>query len=471
MSDTRALVLGLDLGTTEVRAGLFDLDGRPVAITRRPIRTARGADGAAEQDPAEWWAAIVAAVGELGEARLRARAVCPVGQGPTLVVVDGDGEPVRPAVTWMDRRPPRSVPGDPDGVAGFTLRPPILWLAEHEPAAVARAKWLLNTWDWVALRLCGVAAASLQPGESPLGAAAVAAVADRLPEGVPVGTDLGGLTTAAAVELGLLAGTRVIAGTNDGAATIVGAGAREPGDAVDVGGASGGLAIIATRPVHLAGVYSAPSLVPGRWVLGGAMMAIGASLTWLCSQVLGDRWSMDELFAAADAIAPGADGLVFLPYLAGERSPIWDEHARGVFCGLRLNHDRGHLVRAVLEGGALALRHVATPILSAGLPIHELRLAGRPASSRTWAQIKSDVLGVPTVAPVVLDAAVLGAAAIAAVGGGLVVDLAHAASRMRGDRERFTPRDEARAVYDRVYAVYVDLYPALRPAFQALAHL
>lgn len=460
------LVLGLDLGTTEVRAGLFDLDGRPGGIARRAYETTRGPDGAAEQDPADWWRAIVAAVGELGPARSAAVAVAAVGQGPTLVAVDAAVAAVRPAITWMDRRPPRTVPDDPDGVAGFTLRPPILWLESEESAAVARARWLLNTWEWVALRLSGVAAASLGPGEAPL---AVASLADRLPGGVPVGTDLGPITEAVAAELGLAPGTRVVSGTNDGSATIVGAGAVEPGDAVDVGGASGGLAVIADRALNLPGLYSAPSLFPGRWILGGAMMAIGASLTWLRTQVLDDRWTTDELLVAAATVAPGADGLVFLPYLAGERSPIWDGQARGVLFGLRLDHGRAHLVRAVLEGGALALRHVAAPITAAGLPIRELRLAGRPASSRTWTQIKADVLGVPTVAPLVLDAAVLGAATIAAVGAGLLPDLAQAAVRMRGDRERFSPRPETQAAYDRAYRVYVDLYPALRPTFAAIA--
>src|SRR6185369_13690279 len=188
-------------------------------------------------------------------------------------------------------------------------------------------------------------------------------------------------------------------------------------------------------------------LLPGRWILGGAMMAVGASFDWLRSQVLGDRWSSEELFAEAAATAPGASGLVFLPYLAGERSPIWDDTARGVFCGLRLDHGRGHLARAVLEGGAMALRHVAAPIADAGIPIHELRLAGRPANSRVWSQIKSDVLNVPAVVPDVLDASVLGAATIAAVGAGLAPDLDSAIEAMRGDRERFVPQPATHATY------------------------
>jgi xylulokinase len=201
------------------------------------------------------------------------------------------------------------------------------------------------------------------------------------------------------------------------------------------------------------------------------MMAVGASLDWLRSQVLGDRWSTDELFAEAAGVGPGAGGVVFLPYLAGERSPIWDDTARGVFCGLRLDHGRGHLTRAVLEGGAMALRHVAAPIADAGVPIRELRLAGRPANSRVWSQIKSDVLNVPAVVPEVLDASVLGAATIAAVGAGRLPDLDSAIEAMRADRERFGPQPATRLTYDALFAVYVDLYPALRNAFAALARI
>jgi xylulokinase len=263
----------------------------------------------------------------------------------------------------------------------------------------------------------------------------------------------------------------VIAGTNDGAATIVGAGLRRPGEAVDVGGASGGLAVLADRPVDLPGIYCAPSLLPDRWVLGGAMMAIGSSLEWLARSVLAERWTITELIEEAAGIAPGAGGLVFLPYLAGERSPIWDDRARGVFCGLRLEHGRAHLVRAVLEGGAFALRHVAAPIADAGVRITELRVAGRPASSRVWTQIKRDVLAVPATVPRVLDASVLGAATIAAVGARLLPDLDAAIAAMRGDRERFEPRPEHGPTYDALFSVYRNLYPALRDSFEALSRI
>src|SRR5581483_6992937 len=170
-------------------------------------------------------------------------------------------------------------------------------------------------------------------------------------------------------------------------------------DAVDTGGASGGFGVYADRPLELPGTFSAPAPIEGRWVLGGAMASTGAALTWLRDALLGGHWTLDELDAEAAALAPGADGLIFLPYLAGERAPIFDERARGAFVGLTLGHGRGHLVRAVLEAAAYAIRHVAEPILAAGIPVTELRLAGGPARSDLWARIKADVTGFPVAIP------------------------------------------------------------------------
>jgi xylulokinase len=267
--------------------------------------------------------------------------------------------------------------------------------------------------------------------------------------------------------MALPAGIPVVAGVNDGMASVLGAGLRTPGDAVDTGGASGGIAICADRPLTLPGVYSAPAPLPGRWILGGAMAALGASVDWLRSAVLGERWTADELFAAAAAVPAGADGLVFLPYLAGERAPIFDEAARGAFVGLTLAHGPAHLARAVLEGGAFAVRHVAEPILAAGFPLRELRPAGRPAPGDLWARIKADVLGVPAAIPAIGETAALGAALLAAAGVGAVPDLEAGVAAMTASARRLEPDPAAHARYDQLFAVYRDLYPALKPAFEA----
>ena len=193
------------------------------------------------------------------------------------------------------------------------------------------------------------------------------------------------------------------------------------------------------------------------------MAALGASVDWLRTAVLGDRWTAEELFAEAASVPAGAEGLVFLPYLAGERAPIFDEGARGAFVGLTLAHGRAHLARAVLEGAAFAMRDVAEPLAAAGAPALELRLAGRPSPGDLWARIKADVLGVPAAIPAVGETAVLGAAIIAAAGIGAVPCLEAGVASMTAIARRLEPDPATRATYDEAFGVYRALYPALRP--------
>jgi sugar (pentulose or hexulose) kinase len=213
------------------------------------------------------------------------------------------------------------------------------------------------------------------------------------------------------------------------------------------------------------GLFAAPAPLPGRWVVGGAMAATGAAVEWLRSSVLGGRWTMDELFAAAADVPMGAEGLVFLPYLAGERAPIFDDAARGAFVGLTVTHGPEHLARAVLEGAAYALRHVAEPIEAAGVPIRELRPAGRAAPGDAWARIKADVLGAPVGIPAVGETAVLGAAILAATGGGATDGLEGAVGSMTSVARRLEPDPAAHGRATAAFGVYRDLYPALAPTF------
>jgi xylulokinase len=266
---------------------------------------------------------------------------------------------------------------------------------------------------------------------------------------------------------------------------MLGAGLLEPGDAVDTGGASGGFALYASDPVPLPWAYSAPAPIPGRWAVGGAMAATGASLDWLRAEVLGNRWSTDELIEQAAGVPAGAGGLLFLPYLAGERAPVFDDRARGSFVGLTLRHDHRHLARAVLEGSAHALRHVADPIVAAGAPVREVRIAGRASPDDAWARIKADVTGFTVAIPAVGETAVMGAAILAATGAatggaasapaasGTFVDVVGgreaAVRRMTAVVRRIEPDPASRGMHDRLHEVYRSLYPALMPAMHSLS--
>jgi xylulokinase len=462
---TPGAVLGIDLGTSEAKAVLVGIDGALLGLGRAPIRTDVGGDGRAEQDPRDWWRACASAVRGIeelsGDGAAHPVAISVVGQGPTLAVVDEDARPLRAAITWQDRR----IRG-----AGFGLLPKIEWLAREDPDAAAEARWLLTSWDALGLWLTGEAGQSLQGHEAALTPEELEAAGVRhsqVPSALPFGTPLGWLRAEAADALGLDPGIPVVAGVNDGTASMLGAGLRLAGDAVDTGGTSGGIGIYADRPVEVPGLFCAPAPLPGRWVVGGAMAATGAAVDWI-RQVTGSGWTTDELFAAASSVPAGAGGLVFLPYLAGERAPVFDERARGAFVGLTLAHGRAELARAVLEGAAFALRHVAQPLIDAGAPLGELRLAGRRSPDDAWARIKADVLGVPVAIPAIESTAVLGAAILAAAGTGLHGDLETAVAEMTAVHRRIEPDRSLGAVYDARFEVYRSLYPALAPAMHAL---
>jgi xylulokinase len=474
------VILAIDLGTTEAKAGLIGADGRLVGRARAsyPIDVDTG-HGRAEQDPEAWWAALVGVtrrlVGDDGE---RIAAVCIVGQGPTMVPVDAQGRATHPALTWMDSRATADAPEleRATGLRGWSLGilPAARWLERNHPDAAAATRWYLNAWEWAAFRLSGVAAATRSFGQvlpEPAHVAAADLAADRLPPVADAGTMLGELTAAAAEALGLPAGLPVVAGTVDSFASFHGAGLTAAGDAVDTGGTSGGFAVYWDHAVQVPGIWAAPSPLPGRWFVGGAMTATGKALDWLDERVLAGGPGPDALIAEAASVPPGAGGLVFLPYLAGERSPIWDPAARGAFVGLTLAHGRPHLARAVLEAAALALRHLAAPIAEAGIRIDELTVTGGTARSDTWNQIKADVLQVPVAVPAVGEAAVLGAAILASVGLGWHADTLAAIRAMSRVDHRLEPDPAVRATYDELFAVYADLWPAIAPIVHRLGDL
>ncbi|HEX8026658.1 MAG TPA: FGGY-family carbohydrate kinase, partial [Candidatus Limnocylindrales bacterium] len=277
------------------------------------------------------------------------------------------------------------------------------------------------------------------------------------------------VTAGAAAEVGIPAGVPVVAGLVDAFASFHGAGMLEAGDAIDVGGAAGGFGVYWDRPVHAAGGFTTPAPLAGRWSVGAAMAATGSALDWLATDVLAGAASVEQLIAEASAVPPGADGLVFLPYLAGERSPLWDPEARGLLAGLTLAHGRAHVARAVLEAAALAIRHVAEPMLETGVRVGTMRVCGGPAHSDTWNRIKADVTGFEVGVPRVLETTVLGAAIVAAVGVGLRPDLPSAIRAMTSLERRIQPDPSTRAAYDATYAAYRQLYPAIAPVLRAAA--
>jgi sugar (pentulose or hexulose) kinase len=464
-------VLAIDLGTTSVKAGLVGLDGAVIASSRAPAGAMFGdATGRAEQDPEAWWGSVISVVRALVAPSVAdVVAISADGHGPTLAAVDATGRPTRAAITWLDSR----AVGELDelamatGLRGWALGvlPAALWIERHEPAVAARTAWYLNTWEFLALRLTGCAATTLVPGQQvPPRDALRGAGLDvaRLAPPVAAGTVLGALTAEAAATLGLTAGVPVVAGVVDAFASFHGAGLLEAGDAIDTGGMSGGFGVYWSRRVDAAGSFCTPAPLAGLHVVGGAMAATGRALDWFVDDVLGGTVPLETVLDEAAATAPGADGLLFLPYLAGERSPLWDPGARGAFVGLTVRHGRGHMARAILEAAALAIRHVAVPIVAAGVTVTEMRVCGGPARSAAWNRIKTDVTGFTVAVPHAVETAVVGSAILGAVGIGAYPDARTAIRAMTRIDERLEPNAGLRALYDDLFSTYVAIHPAIR---------
>ncbi|MFL5679696.1 MAG: FGGY-family carbohydrate kinase [Chloroflexota bacterium] len=470
-------ILAIDLGTTSAKGGLVRLDGSVVAAARRSYAIEIDEDaGRAEQDPGTWLVAVISIARELlasAGADTEIAAIAIDGHGPTLVAADQGGTPTRPAITWLDSRstPELDELSAATGLRGWALGilPAALWVDRNEPEVAAKTRWFLNTWEYLAFLLAGTARTSLVDGQLPPDLQALRGAGfdvSRVAPSVAAGTVVGGLTNEAAAATGIKAGTPVVAGVVDAFASFHGAGLLEAGDGIDTGGTSGGFGVYTSRPVKAAGSFCTPAPLPGLYVVGGAMAATGRALDWFRDDVLGGTTTTEQLIDEAAAVEPGADGLVFLPYLAGERSPLWDPAARGAFVGLTLRHGRGHMARAILEAAALAIRHVAEPILAAGVRVDEVRVCGGPAQSETWNRIKADVTGFTIAVPHVLETAVVGSAIVGAVGIGAFDDLPSAIREMTRIERVIEPRPDLRERYEALYHVYTSIHPAIAPILE-----
>ena len=479
----RAALLAFDLGSTSVKALLISAEtGAPIAIARRT--TSGGADPR-EQDADAWWRAICAASHEVlalaaaqGAEAIEVRGIGVDGHGPSLVPVRADGSAAGPVLMWRDRRSADDEAALEKilGRGGWLLGelPKARWLLRERPEVAATSTWLLSSWDALTLRLSGEAvsafwdpARSVSPAQR---SALLAAGLDEraLPPEVFPGTRIGTLLPGPAAELGLPAGLPIAAGVNDGLAAVIGAGLTDPGLGVDVGGTAGGVAVTAT-PSEAKRITAA---LPGRlWsgpapaplgdgvILGGAFAGTGRLLEWVVTELLANDPAAvparrAELFRAAAALPLGANGLMAKPISnLGWSSPRSTDDA---FVGRTDQHSAAHLVRAAVEGGALAVAHLLSPAIEAGLQISEMRLSG-PATgaapgplsggepvSAPLLQLRADLFGIPVVIGQNAEASGAGAAALAGVAAGSFANLREASEAVARPAQRIEPSPHAR---------------------------
>ena len=478
------MLLGLDLGTSSVKALLLGEDGGTLGEASAPYPVRSPRPGWAESSPEDWWAAVVeatkAAVGSRG-AQVAALGLS--GQMHGVVLTDDRGLPPRPAILWADARSAgqlaayrrlgedarRRIANPPAvGMAG----PSLLWLRDHEPDAYTSARWALQPKDWLRLRLTGEVAAEPSDASATLlydlrsdgwDYPVVEALGLRpglLAPLVASAEIAGTLTREAAGSLGLRAGLPVAAGAADTAAAMLGCGLSGPGPVQLTIGTGGQILTPKSDPVpdphertHL---YRAAA--PDLWYSMAAIQNAGLALEW-ARKVLGASW--EEVYVEAFAVPPGAGGVIFLPYLSGERTPRFDPDARGAWVGLGLDHGRGHLLRAALEGVAFALREGLEALEAAGARVPELRLAGGGAAEESWQRLLADVLGrplLPLPERVAAAASARGAALLAGVACGVYQ---RAEGILAPDPEKTIRPGDAGATYEAAYARYRELYPRL----------
>jgi xylulokinase len=494
---TRRLFLGIDVSTTGAKALLIDERGGIVGSATTPLTVQTPRPLWSEQDPEEWWKGTVNSIREvLKESDVSGAEVQSIGltgQMHGLVLLDADKRVLRPAILWNDQRTAAEcdeirervggrsrlvqMTGN-DALTGFTA-PKILWVRNHEPEVYAKARLVLLPKDYVRLRLSGVAAMDKADGSGTLLFDLASRdwskeVLERL--SIPVdwmpktfeGPDTTGVVTGeATAETGLREGTPIVAGGGDQAAGAVGAGAIRPGVVALTLGTSG--VVFATTDRALVEpegrLHAFCHAVPGRWHFMGVTLAAAGSLQWY-RDTLAPGVSFDELMDDADTAPAGSDGLLFTPYLSGERTPYPDPSARASFVGLTVRHRRAHLTRALLEGVAYSMKDCFDLLKSAGLDaVSEVRIAGGGARSELWRTIVASALGVEVVTVNSTEGAAFGAALLAGVGAGAWANVDAACDATIAITGRSRPNADWSAEYDKGYARYRALYPALKPTF------
>ena len=489
------MLLGLDVGTTALKAVLLDPEQGIVAAVSRGHETTSPGPSYSEADPRDWLAGAIAIVPEVcaaaGIAPGDVRAVGVAGCVPCLLMLDADDEPLRPALLYNDGRAEREIDelraelGDDEvlrrtgaGVTQQSIGPKLRWLQRHEPDLVAATRRICGSYDWLGGRFAGTAYCernwALESGLYDLGkgwfaddllAAAGWDVGRVSPIHDP-GDVVGGVCDSIAAATGLRPGIPVVAGLADHVASAFGAGLKAHGEVLLKLGGSVDMLCATDHLLVDARLYLDAHPRPGLWLPNGCMASGGSAIRWFQRELAGGA-PLAQLDEEAAAVPAGADGLVVLPYLLGEKTPLNDPLASGAIVGLGLGHTRAHLFRALLESFGHGMRHHLEVLAEHRITPARARVTNGGASSRLWKQVVADVTGLVLVPVVDHPGPALGAAFAAGVGAGEF--------RAWDEIDRFVevgpavePDPATRAVHDERHAVYRGLYEPLRPSFLAL---
>ena len=485
-------VIGIDVGSSATKVGLLALKGTAMVVARHAYPTDEPRPGFKELHPDLWWNAALQGIREVsvGVPQDEILALCAVGHIPSLTFVDQAGVPLRPSIGFQDQRASRELDELYDrfsreelaALLGIDLPPSptwplpkLLWFRNCEPETLRGTRYLLQAKDYVNLRLTGEFACDASSSRG-LADQETNGVAGTVLEGLGIDPALlprvrgyeevvGAVSAEASEATGLRRGMPVICGWNDLNACALGSGAVELGDEFNITGTSEHIGVVTGRRHTNSRLMCGPFL-KGKKLLYGATLSGGGSLDWY-RRISGRP--LAELLALAESAPDGSESLLFLPYLDGERAPIWDLRASGAFVGLRTRHNEGHLVRAMLEGVVFSLRHIRDVIeTELGYSAGKVVICGGAARVRLWNRIRADILGRTVSVPVNTETGVLGAAMLAAAAAGYYKTCEDAARGMVRLDHEVAPSPDAPARYETLYQAYLALYPALRDVFQRL---
>lgn len=504
-------VIAHDLGTTGNKATLYDREGQLVGAAFHPYATEYAYTGWAEQNPEDWWEAVrLSTRGLLGETGVAPDDIACItfsGQMMGAVPLDRDARPLRNAIIWADQRAleqerwigERVSFEDVYRITGHRLSASyslakILWLRDHQPDIYNATHKFVHAKDSIVARLTGEFVTDPSDGSSMnlydlrggewSGAIldAVDLPSNKLPQ-LRLSTEVvGEVRAAVAAEVGVAAGTPVVLGGGDGSCAAAGAGVIAAGSAYNYVGSSSWIALSTSEPIYDPAyrTFTFGHVIPDMFMPTGTMQAAGASYQWTRDQLsLFEKETAERLGISPyelinleiAQVAPGAEGLFFLPYLLGERSPRWNPHARGAFIGLTIRHTRAHMYRAVLEGVTMNLRVILDAFRAQGTQIEAMRVIGGGASGRVWNQIMADLYGMPVQRLAILEEATsMGAALVGGVGVGLYsdFDMIH---NMNAVATTIMPDPGAQAIYERMVPIFDKLYAALAPVYDEIAAL
>lgn len=489
-----AYLLGIDIGTSACKVALFERSGNVLAQSNQPYQLYYPYPGWVEQDADEWWSAICDGIRDvLGKSRIQPTEIEAIGidgQSWSAIPVDREGNALARTPIWMDTRARNicdrvkqevgferifSVAGN-DFLPSYTT-PKMLWFKENAPEIYKKTDKFMQSNSYIVLKLTGVMSMDLSQGygvhffkmddctvDGEL-AEELGLSVDQIPQLYGCHEIVGKVTKAAAAQTGLAEGTPVVAGGLDAACGTLGAGVYLTGQTQEQGGQAGGMSICLDHALAHPKLILGTHVVPGMWLLQGGTVGGGGTLRWF-KQEFGADLSFDELTTLAEPVPAGSEGVIFLPYMAGERSPIWNPDAKGVYYGLGFDKTKGHMVRATLEGVAYSLEHNLRVAAEVGATVDELVAMGGASNSRLWTQIKADVTGKTIKVPTSDTATTLGAAILAGVGVGMYDSFEEAVRETIVITRVQEPDMETHRQYQKYMKMYLELSEALTPMFQ-----